>query len=220
MGGSVMKTRGILAVLAAVALTGAGVAGAQARMPEAAPGASGTEADSESWEAETEMQALLGGGLDQAWKDQDVQSKLDVEALAADFPDVWAESMIDYEAGAYTVQYDQGADPARVEVFLDRIEAAQKLQPQLRLEPKAVEFSAAEMEEYMGAIRSDWDGWTKKLGLPDMVSMGPDYETGKIVIGTTADVNRDVSDIVGFPAQVQGGQGAAVPQVSPTTIAA
>ncbi|MDR2374689.1 MAG: hypothetical protein LBD77_11500 [Bifidobacteriaceae bacterium] len=180
----------------------------------AVPMASGPENDSELRQGQTVMQELLDAGLDQAWKDQDVHSKLDVEALAADFPDVWAEAQIDYQAGTYTIQYDKGADPARVEAFSRRIEAAQKMRPQLQLVAKAVEFSADEIEKYMGAIRSDWDGWTSKLGLPDMVSMGPDYESGRIIIGTTANINRDVSDIVGYPASVEGSQGTPESQIS------
>ncbi|MDR0591829.1 MAG: S1 family peptidase [Bifidobacteriaceae bacterium] len=209
-----MKTRKFLALLAALALTGAATVGAQARTPDAVPKAPGPETDNELEEAQAAIQQLLDEGLDQAWKDQDVQSKLDVEALATDFPDVWAEAVIDYEAGTYTIQYDRGADPARVEAFLGRIEAAQRLRPQLSLVPRAVEFSAAEMETFMGAIRSDWDAWTEKLGLPDMVSMGPDYESGLIIIGTSAEINRDVTGVVGYPAKVEGGQGLTELQLS------
>ncbi|MDR1392634.1 MAG: hypothetical protein LBJ62_01485 [Bifidobacteriaceae bacterium] len=209
-----MMARRVLAVAAALVLTAVAGGGAQGRTSNGVSAAAGPEKDSEVQQALTEMRTLLDEGLDQAWKDQDVQSKLDVDALAADFPDVWAEAAIDYKAGTYTIQYDKDADPARVDAFLERIAAANKLQPQLRIVPKAVGFSAAEMEKYMGAIRSDWDTWTTKLGLPDMVSMGPDYESGRIIIGTSADINRDVTDVVGYPAEVQGGRGMAQAQIS------
>jgi hypothetical protein len=192
----------VFAVAAGVAIFGVASA-VQAQPPNDVPAAPGPVPGGPA-EPDPAFQELLDGGLDRAWLDQDVQSKLDVEALAESFPDVWAGTVTDYDTGTYTIQYDADADPAQVKAFLERIDAAQGLDPALRLAPEPVDFSTAETEAVMDRLTADLDGWAERLGVPDILGMGPDGATAEIVIYTSGDVNRDVTEILGWPSRVQG----------------
>ncbi|MDR1187506.1 MAG: hypothetical protein LBK95_08635 [Bifidobacteriaceae bacterium] len=199
-----MRDKRFVAVLALTAAAALGaVSGVQAQSPARVPEAPGPDPN-DAAESDPAFQELSDDGMGRAWRSQDVESKLDAEALATDFPDVWAGSITDYDAGTYTVQYDADADQSHVDEFLAKVEAAQDLEPGLRIVPKKVDFSTAKTDAVMNDLTADLTGWAERLGVPDIVGMGPDGATAEIVIYTSGDINRDVTEVVGWPSRIQG----------------
>jgi hypothetical protein len=154
------------------------------------------------------LQELNEAGLSDAWAEHDVNDKLDLRALAGEFPDVWAEAAVDHEAGTFTVRYNENAPQDRVDQFLRRIANANEQAPALQIVSKAVTFSAAELDAEIQVILEAPDVWSGRLGLPDIVLLVPDYETGVITVGTSGaepagGYTGTFSSGAGFPLRVE-----------------
>jgi hypothetical protein len=156
---------------------------------------------------EAVVEEVNEAGLAENWEAEKTTEPLHSAGLDIEYPDVWTNVAVDLGKKAVTVYYSEAADPDRVSGFLARLEAVTAALPwPVSAEPAPL--SGDELNATASQILAASDEWADRLGIEDIVWVGPDPTFSVMQIGTSqTDPPRLDLEINGIPLEVIGESG-------------
>lgn len=121
--------------------------------------------------------------METAQKQQETKEALDQYGILTGFPELRAGGGWVEGEDLLVVQYDRGADPARLAQFLAATETAAGLELPFDVEYRPVDFNEAELTDLAEEISLDANGsWSDRLEVDSIMVTYPDTETGGVVV--------------------------------------
>jgi hypothetical protein len=118
---------------------------------------------------------------------------------------VWGGLAVSYADKTVTAHYSELADPDRTQAFLAELAQAATGLP-WPVVPVAVPLSERELQETVGEVMQDGEGWAERLGLADVTMVGSSADLRAIEIHTSQpDVPQTDITVNGLPIKVIGG---------------